>query len=200
MVTLWFRIVQSFAGRKFPQFHQHQPDLMKLLRLLVLSVSFVVTLHANYVPTPDMAMSFAMDKDPTKWVAQFMDGSKKGIIFELVPQGESIESWNEMVAQQIAFTKASLRKHVDEWKAMLVRADPAIEMKEEKKEDESIVAEYTSLAAKETSVRRFIKAKDGIYMLAYHVRPARKEEARLQIWREIVAGASLIPNPEKKRR
>lgn len=173
---------------------------MKLLRIIIISAFFAVTLRANYVPTPEMAMSFAMDKDPKKWEAQFMDGNKAGIIFELVPTGESIQAWNEMVAQQIVFTRKSLRKYVDQWKAMLVRSDPAIELNEEKRADGSIVVAYTSLAAREMSIRRFIKARDGIYMMAYHVRPSRKEEARLAIWREIVTGASLVPNPEKKRR
>ena len=91
----------------------------------------MAALHAKHVPTPEMAMGFAINKDPQKWVPQFMDGDKTGIIFEFVPDGQSINSWNEMVAQQIAFTKESLRKHVDDWKAMLLKADPKIEIKEE---------------------------------------------------------------------
>ena len=144
-------------------------------------------------------MGFAMNKDPQKWMPQFMDGDKTGIIFEFVPEGQKIDSWKEMVAQQIAFTKVSLRKHVDDWKAMLLRADPKIEIKEEQKEDGSILVTYTSLAAQEMSMRRFIKAKDGVYMIAYHVRPALKDEARVKIWLEIITAANLVPNPQKKK-
>ena len=104
---------------------------MKTLRFLFLSIALMAALHAKHVPTPEMAMGFAINKDPQKWVPQFMDGDKTGIIFEFVPDGQSINSWNEMVAQQIAFTKESLRKHVDDWKAMLLKADPKIEIKEE---------------------------------------------------------------------
>lgn len=167
--------------------------------MLILGLTLVATLHAKYVPTPEMAMGFAMNKDPRKWVPQFMDGDKTGIIFEFVPEGQSINAWKEMVAQQIAFTKNSLRKHVDDWKAMLLRADPKIEIKEEQTEDGSILVTYTSLAAQEMSMRRFINAKDGIYMLAYHVRPALKEDDRVQIWLDILTAANLVPNPEKKR-
>lgn len=172
---------------------------MKTLRFLFLSFALVATLHAKYVPTPEMAMGFAMDKDPQKWVPQFMDGDKTGIIFEFVPAGQSINSWKEMVAQQIAFTKVSLRKHVDDWKAMLVKADPKIEIKEEQREDGSILVTYTSLTAEEMSMRRFIKAKDGVYMIAYHVRPALKDDARVKIWLEIITAANLVPNPEKRK-
>lgn len=172
---------------------------MKALRILILGLALVATLHAKYVPTPEMAMSFAMNKDSKKWVPQFMDGNASGIIFEFVPEGQSINAWKEMVAQQIAFTKNSLRKHVDEWKAMLLRADPKIEIKEEQKDDGSILVTYTSLAAQEMSMRRFIKAKDGVYMLAYHVRPTLKEDDRVKIWLDILNAANLIPNPEKKR-
>ena len=172
---------------------------MKTLRFLFLSIALMAALHAKHVPTPEMAMGFAINKDPQKWVPQFMDGNKSGIIFEFVPDGQSINSWNEMVAQQIAFTKESLRKHVDDWKAMLLKADPKIEIKEEQSEDGSILVTYTSLAAKEMSMRRFIKAKDGVYMIAYHVRPALKDDARIKIWLEIITTANLVPNPEKRK-
>lgn len=172
---------------------------MKVLHILVLGLAMVATLHAKYVPTPEMAMEFMMTKDPKKWVPQFMDGDKTGIIFEFVPAGQTINAWKEMVAQQIAFTKAPLRRHVDDWKTMLRRADPMIEIKEESQEDGSILVTYTSLVAQEIGLRRFIKAKDGVYMLAYHVRPALKEADRVQIWREIILAANLVPNPEKRR-
>jgi len=172
---------------------------MKTLRVIFLSLVFVVTLHAKFVPTPEMAMGFAMNKDTQKWVPKFMDGDKTGIIFEFVPEGQTIDAWKEMVAQQIAFTPVTLRKHVDDWKAMLLRADPKIEIKEEQKEDGSILVTYTSLAAQEMSMRRFIGAKDGIYMLAYHVRPAFKDEGRVKIWLDIITAAYLRPNPVKKK-
>ena len=64
-----------------------------------------------------------------------------------------------MVAQQIDFTKISLREHFDAWKAMLLRADPKVKITEEKLEDGSILATYVSEAVDEMSVRRFIKSK-----------------------------------------
>ena len=172
---------------------------MKILRLLILSLGFAAALHAKYVPTPEKAMSFAMGNDPTKWVAQFMDGNETGIIFELVPQGDDINSWKEMVAQQIAFTNAPLSRYVEVWRSGMLRADPKMDLKIERADDGSVTATYTSLAAQEMSIRRFIKAEDGIYMLAYHVRPALKNESRLKLWRQIIGAASLIPNPQKGR-
>lgn len=175
------------------------PSKVPYARLLILSLALVTVAYAKYVPTPEMAMSFAMNKDTTRWVAQFMDGNAGGIIFELVPEGQSINGWHEMVAQQIAFTKEPLRKHVDEWKAMLLRADPEIEISEQVLKDGSILVTYTSMAAHEMGIRRFIKAKDGVYMLAYHVRPSLRDEKRVAIWRGIVTEASLVPNPERQK-
>ncbi len=149
------------------------------------------------VPTPEMSMSFAISKDPCKWSLQFTDGDRTWIVCELVPEGQIIEDWKEMVAQQIAFTKNSIGKHVKEWKALLRHADPQIEIKEERNEDGSILVTYTSLEAREMSMRRFIQAKDGVYMLAYNVRPALKNEDRVKLWLEILKGAHLVPNPEK---
>ncbi len=155
-------------------------------------------LQTKYVPTPDMAMSFAIKKDSREWVQESMDGNNSGIIIEFVPQGESINAWKEMVAQQIAFTKISLREYVDGWKAMLLRADPKIELKEEVNQDGSILVIYTSILANETSMRRFIKGSDGIYALAYHVRPKLKNEEIFAVWSSIIQKANLVPNPEKK--
>ena len=144
-------------------------------------------------------MSFHIEKDPRKWTAQYQNGSETGFIMEFVPEGDSIKKWKEMAAQQIAFTSDSLRKYVDTWKAMLLKADPKIDLKEETMTDGSIFATYTSLSAEETSMRRFIKGKDGVYMLAYHVRPKLKEHETVKIWNDIIRTANLIPNPEKKR-
>jgi hypothetical protein len=155
--------------------------------------------HGKYVPTPAMAVAFHIDKDSREWKMQFLDGDRNGIICEFVIKGDSIEQWKEMAAQQIAFTKVSLRKYVDGWKDMLSKADAKVDVKEETLTDGSIFVTYTSPSADETSMRRFIKGKDGVYMLAYHVRPKLKKDETFKIWDDIIRTANLIPNPEKKR-
>lgn len=171
---------------------------MKILSAFLLGCVLMVTAQAKFVPTPDMAMSWDMGKDSRKWTPQFQDGNAQLIIFELVPAGQTIAAWKEMVAQQIDFTKIPLDEHFGGWKAMLLRADPRIKITEEKLGDGSILATYVSEAADEMSVRRFIKASDGVYMLAYHVRPKLKTDVIWDLWRGIVTSAHLIPNPEKK--
>ena len=144
-------------------------------------------------------MAFHMEKDPRKWTPQYQNGSKSGFIMEFVPQGDSIKKWKEMAAQQIAFTKESLRKYVDTWKDGLSKADSKVEVKEEVMTDGSILVTYTSLNADETSMRRFIKGIDGVYMLAYHVRPNLKKDESFKIWKDIIRTANLVPNPEKRK-
>src|SRR5450432_2466352 len=99
---------------------------MKTLRAFLLTCVLITTVQAKYVPTPDMAISWNMGKDARKWIPQFQDGNAQQIIFELVPAGQTIDAWKEMVAQQIDFTKIPLREHFDGWKAMLLRAEPKI--------------------------------------------------------------------------
>jgi hypothetical protein len=144
-------------------------------------------------------MRFHLEKDPRKWTPQSQSGGKTGFLMEFVPEGDLIKKWKEMAAQQIAFTKDSLRKYVDTWKGMLLKADAKVDFKEETMTDGSIFVTYTSAAADETSMRRFIKGKDGVYMLAYHVRPKLKKEETLKIWDDIIRTAKLVPNPERKR-
>lgn len=172
---------------------------MKTLRAFLLACVLITTLQAKYVPTPDMAMSWSMGKDARKWIPQFQDGNARQIIFELVPEGQTIDAWKEMVAQQIEFTDISLREHFDGWRAMLLRADPKIKITEEKMDDGSILATYVSEAADEMSIRRFMKARDGVYMVAYHVRPKFKTDPIWNLWHDIIASASMVPNPEKKK-
>jgi hypothetical protein len=151
------------------------------------------------IPTPDSAMTFHIEKDSRKWVIQYEDGNKKGFITDFVTEADSIKTWKEMAAHQIVFTKESLREYVDTWKKMLLKADGNVTVQEEAAAGDSILVTYTSTAWDESSMRRFIKGKDGVYMLAYHVRPKLKNEETFKIWEEIVRGAELIPNPEKKR-
>jgi len=140
-----------------------------------------------------------MERDSRKWTPQYQNGTKSGFIMEFVPQGDSIKKWKELVAQQIVFTKESLRKYVDTWKGGLLKADSKVEVKEETMTDGSILVTYTSLKADETSIRRFIKGKDGVYMLAYHVRPNLKKDEIVKIWEDIIRTANLVPNPEKRK-
>jgi hypothetical protein len=163
-----------------------------------LCLVFVTSLQAG-IPTPDSAMAFHMDKDPRRWTPQYQNGTRSGFIMEFVPEGDSIKKWKEMAAQQIAFTKASLRNYVDTWKGMLLKADANVDLKEERMADGSIFVTYTSPSSDETSMRRFIKGKDGVYMLAYHVRPNMKKDETFRIWDDIIRTANLIPNPEKKK-
>lgn len=150
------------------------------------------------VPTPEMAMSVDfLKKDPRNWTPAFNQGNEMGIIMEFVPKGDNINEWKEMVAHQIAFTKFSVRAFVDVWKAGLMKAAPGSEVSEETAKDGSILVTYTALQADETSMRRFIKAGDGIYMLAYHVRPKLKDKKIFKLWQGILLEASLFPNPQK---
>ena len=146
-----------------------------------------------------MAMTLPTAKDTVKWVPQHMDGNATGIIFELVPEGQSIKAWKEMVAQQITFTKDSALKHINGWEDMIKDGDPIVEVTRVKNEDGSYLVTYTSKAFNEYCIRRFIKASDGIYALAYHVRLDQMDKERIELWKKLINEAELIPNPERNR-
>src|SRR5436190_5023191 len=171
---------------------------MKRIPTFLLCLAFGASLQAAAIPTPDSAMAFRMEKDPRKWTAQYQNGNKGGFIMEFVPEGDSVKNWKEMAAQQIAFSKEPLRTYVDTWKEMLLKADPKVDIKEETMADGSVFVTYTSSSADEMSMRRFIKGDDGIYMLAYHVRPKLKKEETIKIWDDIIRSAKLVSNPEKQ--
>ena len=172
---------------------------MKIVSALVLSLICSASVRAEYVPTPNLAISFAINKDSRKWEAQYQTGCSTRIILEMVPRGDSIDKWKELVAVQIDFAQAPLRLFVDTWKDLLFKADPKVEIKEETGKDGSIVVTYKSTGADELSQRRFMKGSDAVYMLAYHVRPKLKNETTFKTWSGIIGSANLVPNPEKKK-
>jgi hypothetical protein len=143
----------------------------------------------------DSAIQFHIAKDPRKWTP-VMRMDKDGI-GKFVLKGDSVEAWKEMVSIQVDSTTVSLRKYMDTWKDILMQADSKIHIKEETMGDDSIIVTYTSLSSDETSIRRFIKDKDGVYILAYHVRPKFKNDETFKIWDDIVRTATLIPNSNK---
>jgi hypothetical protein len=171
---------------------------MKIIRTLAVAFMLLTPFYAKNVPTPDMAISFNMNRDPKKWDGQLVTAEEWGFIFEFVPHGETTNTWTEMVEQQIGFTPTSLRNYVDVWKAGMLRADTKIVFNEQTRKDGSLVVAYASATGQEISVRRFIKGNDGIYMLAYLVRPKSRDDSRLNIWIDIIDAAELVHNPNKK--
>lgn len=133
----------------------------------------------------ESAISFRMGKDPRKWTLPVMQGE----VGVFVPKGDSVEAWKEMVSVQVATTHESLRSYVDTWKAALRKVDSQIDIKEEAIGDDSIIVTYKS--ADQIRIQRFIKGKDGVYMLGYQVRPKFKNDEIFQIWDSIIRTATL---------
>ena len=168
---------------------------MKCIFTILFCLAFTASVQAR---GSDSAIRFHIAKDPRKWTPPYMQrGSDDDIIEEFVPEGDSSKTWKETVSIQVAFTTVSLRKYVDTWKDMLLKTDSKIDLKEETIGDDSIIVTHTSPSADETSIRRFFKGKDGVYMLAYHVRPKFKKDETFKIWGDINRTATLIPNSKK---
>jgi hypothetical protein len=156
-----------------------------------------VSVQAATKPVPEMRLSFPLNKDSRTWtVACSLTNGPVGSVYvithEWVTKGESIEAWKEMFDEKTILTKDSVRKQVDVWKGLIARVDPKAEVKEEKAADGTITITYTSIAANEMGVSRYLKADDGIYILSYRVHPKSKNEATLKVWREIISSATLV--------
>jgi hypothetical protein len=172
-------------------------EMKKLLIPLFLMMASLAS--AAPVPTPDMALTIPfVDDKKTDWVMQYMDGNQSKIIAEFTPKGQAIEAWKEMLSQEITFTQEDLEKHLDKWKKMIISADPNVVITEEKKEEKLSIYSYRSQAFNEFSIRVFIRASDGIYAQAYHIRLDQPNEDRIKLWRTLIPKTSLMPNPQKK--
>lgn len=177
---------------------------MKLRTLIVLVCTLGSSLWAQYVPTPDMAMSWDQQgTDIRKWVPQYQRGDWHRLIVEMVPVGSDIEHWRELLINQVDFTTTPMREYMDGWKATLRRADPDIKITEKILEDGSYLMTFLSVIPSRDSgelcVRKFIKGSDGIYQIAYSIRPSLKKDDSWNVWSDIIAKAKLISNPQKGR-
>lgn len=171
---------------------------MARISVLLLFVIFSALAYARGIPTPEMAMKFDLQKDPRKWPPAFVDGNKSGFVMEFVPEGQSIQSWEEMAAQQITFTRIPLRTFVDNWRLGLTKADSAHEYSETTDAQGAITVHYNAPKANEIGIRKFIQGPDGIYMIAYHTRPASLDDTTYETWKQIIEGAVLTKNPNKR--
>lgn len=171
---------------------------MKPILFLLLFAFLGSSARSENVPTPEMALEFNMAKDPKKWNGHLIFAKPSGFMVEFALAGESLDAWSEMVEQQIGFTHASLKDFVGDWKNRMMHADSRLGLNEQTEKDGSILVAYASSVGQEISVRRFIKAKDGIYMLAYFVRPSARDEGRLNLWIDIISSATLVKNPRLK--
>jgi hypothetical protein len=139
---------------------------------------------------PDSAIQFHIANDPRKWAPEKRTDKDGAETFVL--EGDSAKARNEIVRVQVTVTQESLQSYVYTWKAALLKADPKIDFKEEAIGNDSIVVNYRS--AGQTGIQRFIKGKDGVYMLTYQVRSQFKQDERLRIWDSIIRSAILIPS------
>jgi hypothetical protein len=171
---------------------------MKIILTILLFLNVTTLVRAEYIPTPDSAMTILYGKDTRQWVLQYTGGDRNSVLAELVPNGDSVKAWKEMIQQQTVFTSSSVTQFADDWKKGLLEADPKATMMEETNQDGSISLTYTSSAMDGAAFRRFVKGKDGIYMLTYLVHLKLKNEAMFKIWSDNIRASTLVHNREKK--
>lgn len=150
----------------------------------------------SFVPTPQMALQWNPQSDPREWQIESMDANRNQFEFQLVLKGKSAVNSGEKVIQQIVFTKGSLREYVDAWKSQLESTDAAIKTSEKKNAEGSLTVTIRLPKTQEVSIRRFLKANDGIYMFAY-TRPETRDDEYHEIWSTIIDEASLRANPQR---
>ena len=168
-------------------------------RLLVLAPLLAGhALAASAAPLPMKAMSWSLPRDGHKWVVQSQEANDRGLTTQFLPAGDSPAAWTEMLVQQTTFTDSGVRHFVDLYRTELLKADRAAVPAETLNADASITLTFASDKTGQTTVRRFMRGTDGIYMLAYYVRTAARNADTLARWREAIDGATLSPNPERK--
>jgi hypothetical protein len=162
--------------------------------------------QAPHIATPKMALELKFLGIPPgsnpleKWEVGYQTASPRGHLMEFVPKGQAIESWQEMVAQQIVFIPEgpTLKEYIDGFKDGVKNSDPSATASITPISEDAAILSYTSLKHNEASARLFLRGPDGIYMTAYHVRPndPAYSPEKIQAWIELLSTVKLRPNPE----
>ena len=146
----------------------------------------------NHVPTPEMAVGMNLKTDPKKWrMAGPPEGNEKFISSEVLPSGEDIGNWRELSTSIVVFN-ANLAKYEEAWASSLQETGATI-LERKPMGDGSLWIKYRS--AEENGMWRFFQGPDGVYGISYQTKPDQEDQARVDIWREILSGAFLTPNP-----
>lgn len=169
---------------------------ISLLSLLVITTTASNALAANFRPAL-MAVAFNSGEDNRKWVSKVQHRSHAGLLMAMVPEGKSFESPVEIVENQIAFTPATLNNYMKVWLLQQAEADAGFKLIKTTRDQHSVLIIYRLPSQNRLVVRKFMKADDGVYMLAYQVKETAINYAVYSIWLETISTASLIKNPER---
>ncbi|GEM_PF-7006866 len=153
------------------------------------------------VPTPLLAMSFRLGDDGRKWKTVKIIGNRRQIDTLMVPEGQELMSWTEMLSQGTTFVLIPVPTAVRIFVDRMKKSDPDLTISTKSLADGSIVVEYLAPNYDEQSIRRFVPGPDGFYFMAYHARPSHPESmTRFDIWRGIVEQSKMHRNPAAKGR
>lgn len=170
---------------------------MKIPRIFAVLVCLLACpfLAQARIPTPRQAIEFNTSSDAsTKWDMGFATGNREMVFSELVHQGESVEKWTELVTVRTVFSgkKATLEERIAAWRKTL---GTSTEVSEEKQTDGTYLVTYSSKAADEFGMYRFIRGEDGFYEIGFALKLSAKKDDRVTLWRDILLRAKLEPNP-----
>lgn len=173
---------------------------MRLVITLLLLI--VISSPANSTPAtnfrqPQMAVAFSSGDDNRKWTSRMLDRSQARILMEMVPEGTNFKSSVERVENQIVFTPATLNNYMKVWLLLQREADNEFKTVSTIRDPHSMLVIYRLPSQNILAVRKFMKADDGVYMLAYQVKEDAVNYDVYSIWLDNIKTARLIENPER---
>jgi hypothetical protein len=153
----------------------------------------LVSAEARDIPTPKMAVVLPATQDrDTKWVIAHTDGNEVSLLMELVPSGQRVESWDQLISNTVCFS-CGMSQFLAEWKEKLESAGARIESSEVLP-DKSVITVYKSL--EENGIWRHMEGPDGIYGISYQTRPATENPERVRMWERLIREVRLDKNPK----
>lgn len=140
---------------------------------------------------PKMMYSLDLKKDTKKWGVGSRSATGSVFIMELVSEGQSIESWNELLTNMVVLGQ-DMGSYVARWQQLLMEKMPGLYMDEEILPDKSMIVRYRS--ADERGVWRFVQGVDGVYALCYISKSKEQPDDRMTFWENLIKSSPLIAN------
>jgi hypothetical protein len=185
-LTLWANLAQAIPTGS------PNPDRPTLATEDPVLVQKVPGRASSAVPTPAMALTLDIVQDPRDWrIAGQPESNTTYILAELTPNGEPVESWNELSTSIIVFQR-TLKEYVEPWAQSLERAGATI-LENQILEDGSQLVRYSS--SDENGIWRFLQGPDAVYGISYQTRPKSENPQTLELWKGIIRQVGLVQNP-----
>jgi len=139
---------------------------------------------------PKYSFGIPFPKDGHEWQVSTETDTGQGYIKEMIPAGDQIDDWKELLTQQVLPIPLTPMEFKDRFKDFFLQKEPDSTFEDEVAPD-GVLIRTVSKVGKEISLRKIVSRDGAIYSVSYNIRPKLANAEKLRQWRNIIRNAKL---------